>query len=271
MLTGKHTVKKLVNTLTHYRLLRIAFSAVSCSIGLVLVVFYFGNSYEIGQWSLFKRAILLDVGLLLVVLALLPWLLIRKKSPLTTLLSGCFAALLLLVPVFGKIILPAASTAESVRFVQSDGQLITDSSSNGIIEVGFSYPIFTPDISLENSSSFSRDFSVYFRLVDRSGDTWLYRAVREETEGIGLSVEASVQGLLSRNDSYVFLPLKLAPNESLSGRVAFVITHLDEGNSFTQALAESQSAALELRTVSGTTSASQANQTGEILASIDVK
>lgn len=276
MLIGKLLVKISVKQNLPWKSLLVTCFFVAC--GFSVVYGFVNYSYELGHWSLFSRFILRTAGLLALLFAALPWLLLRKKSSQTTLLLSGFALLVLVVIMMSySLTYQSEGSPDAILFTQSDGELITDSSSNGIIEVGFSYPIFTPNIALQNISSFSRDFDVYFRLVDSAGETWLYRGVRRHSDGTALSVESSVRGLLSRNPAYVFLPLQLAPQSRIEGRVAFVITHLDEGNSFTTALAQSQSATLELRAVVATEKTSRQNnsqplrQSSEILAVIDVK
>ncbi len=138
---------------------------------------------------------------------------------------------------------------EGIRGEQILSALITDASSNGIVEVGFSYPIYTPTIELRNAELFTREVELFLRVLDARGDSSLYRAVRDAPPGSALSVEASVKGLLSESEEYVFNPLSVAPLGDLIGKAVFVITNLEEGTSLRQALREAQQAQFELREI----------------------
>ena len=89
----------------------------------------------------------------------------------------------------------------------------------------------------------------------------LYRAVREEAPSGTLSVEATVRGMLSANERYLFLPVRLAPGEEVTGRLVFVITALDEGASFMGEMRRANLAQFELRDAIG----------GELLLEVPVE
>ncbi|MEX0903637.1 MAG: hypothetical protein WDZ76_13045 [Pseudohongiellaceae bacterium] len=125
--------------------------------------------------------------------------------------------------------------------------LITDNTSNGIIEVGFSYPIYTPTLALTSNELFTRDVDVYLRITDANNEDLLFRAVRQIIGGGALSVEASVNGLLSRNPEYLFIPVTLPPNRTVVGQIVFIISNLDDGTTFNEALGRAYPARFELR------------------------
>ena len=130
---------------------------------------------------------------------------------------------------------------------QLQSQLITDSSSNGIIEVGFRYPIYTPTISLRHQDIFTKQVNVFLRMTDANGETVLYRGVRSRIPGTGLSVETTVQGMLSENTGYLFNPIALPPHRETQGLVVFIISNLEEGTTFTEAVRRANQAQFELR------------------------
>ncbi len=200
------------------------------------------NSLWLGQQSLLLRAILLSAPLLAASTAI--WLLPRKRSPRAA--TALFALGLLSLPVslaYHLYWLPRHGAAGlSIRMTEQ--RLITDSSSNALVEIGFAYPIFTPTVELGNGELFSRQLDVYLRMIDAEGESTLYRAVREAAPDETLSVESSVRGMLSANERYLFLPLQLAPGEQVTGRLVFIITALDESASF---LGEMRRAQFELR------------------------
>ena len=73
-------------------------------------------------------------------------------------------------------------------------------------------------------------------MTDANDGSALFRAVRAEVPGSGLSVESSVRGMLSNNEDYRFNPLALPPAKTVQGRMVFIISSLDDGTSFTDAL-----------------------------------
>lgn len=204
-----------------------------------------GNSLWLGEQSLLLRAILLPLPLLAVSIAVgLP---LRKRYP------GAAAALLAL----GLLSLPASLVwhlywlprhgAAELSIHMTEQRLITDSSSNALVEIGFAYPIFTPTVELSNGELFSRQLDVYLRMIDAESESTLYRAVREATPEETLSVESSVRGMLSANERYLFLPLQLAPGEQVTGRLVFIITALDESASFLGEMRRARLTQFELR------------------------
>ena len=70
------------------------------------------------------------------------------------------------------------------------------------------------------------------------------------TENI-LSVESTVLGMLSENSNYVFNPLELPPGISVEGQAVFIISNVEDGATFTDALRTASQAQLELFNVEG--------------------
>lgn len=208
-----------------------------------------GNNLWFGQQGLLFRAVLF----LLPVLAVLTgaWIVSRTRSPRTARLLA-LAYIPVLIGGFGYFLFWMPRFADSVLSIEMVEQLlITDSSSNALVEIGFAFPIFTPTVELRNGELFSREVDVYLRMTDRDGESMLYRAVREEVPPGTLSVEATVRGMLSANERYLFLPVRLAPGEAVTGRPVFVITALDEGASFMGEMRRANLAQFELRDAAG--------------------
>lgn len=214
----------------------------SAAAGASLLV---GNILWFGQQGLLLRAVLF----LLPVLAALTgaWLVLRTRSPRTARLLA-LACIPVLIGVFGYFLIWMPRFADSVLSIEMvEQRLITDSSSNALVEIGFAFPIFTPTVKLRNGELFSREVDVYLRMIDSDGRPMLYRAVREEVPPGTLSVEATVRGMLSANERYLFLPVRLAPGEEITGRLVFVITALDEGASFMGEMRRANLVQFELR------------------------
>ena len=205
----------------------------------------FANSLWFGQQDLILRAVLF----LLPILAALSgvWTLLRDRSPRRARLIA-----LLFIPAllggFGYFLFWMPRFANSVLSIEMvEQRLITDSSSNALVEIGFAFPIFTPTVELRNGELFSREIDVYLRVIDADGQSMLYRAVRDAVPPGTLSVEATVRGMLSANERYLFLPLRLPPGDEITGRLVFIITALDEGASFMGELSRANLVQFELR------------------------
>lgn len=221
---------------------------VSCAALLVAIsvaLFVLQDPARFGSEPLITRALVLAFALISALVAVYP------VVPLFTGRPGAYGAIVCL-PVFIVILayylyfLPTQA-GEGLSVEQLQSQLITDSSSNGIIEVGFSYPIYTPTLKISNHELFTRVVDVFLRMIDGNGELALFRAVRKEIPGSGLTVEATVQGMLSQNDDYEFIPISLAPNRSITSKVVFVISNLDVGKTFTDALTEASQVQFEVR------------------------
>ena len=126
-------------------------------------------------------------------------------------------------------------------------QLITDSSSNGYVEIGFGYPIYTPQLRIKNDDLFTRNIEVFFRVLDQSGEEYLYRAVRDDIKNSSLSVESAVRVILSESPEFLFNPISIPPLREIEGKVAFIISSVDNGADFIRQFSVSQSNVIELR------------------------
>ena len=214
-------------------------------VAVATVLFIASNPAQIGSQPLVIRALLLSTAIVAALVAAYPF------NPLVSGKPGIYAAavcLPALVPVLAYyfILLPN-QVGVGLTGEQVTAELITDSSSNGIIEVGFSYPIYTPALRIGNRELFTRQVNVFLRMTDGGGETVLFRAVRKRIPGSSLSVESTVQGMLSESAGYEFIPLQIPPVSSITTRLAFIISNLENGTSFTQALSRASAAQFELR------------------------
>ena len=210
----------------------------------VLAVFL-TNPEFIGSQALIIRAAILDFAILLVLTAIYPLAPAFVKRPGPYGFVVCLPALLPAILYFSWL-LPQRSPGE-IQGDQLNSALITDASSNGLVEVGFAYPIYTPLITLRNTGLFTEYVNVFLRVTDANDGSALFRAVRAEVPGSGLSVESSVRGMLSNNGDYRFNPLALPPAKTVQGRMVFIISSLDDGTSFTDALSSAFKAEFEIR------------------------
>ncbi|MGI9251223.1 MAG: hypothetical protein ACR2PR_08505 [Pseudohongiellaceae bacterium] len=160
---------------------------------------------------------------------------------------GCLLLSTLLAVGYYYLSFLPAQAGELITGEQLNSGLITDSSSNGIIEIGFSYPIFVPTLRFTNRELSSRHLNVFLRMVDADDKAVLYRAVRAEMPNQDLTVEATVRGMLDRNREYLFLPVTVPPLRTISGRVAFIISDIEDGTSFTEALTHARQAVFQFR------------------------
>ena len=220
-------------------------SILALFVAVVVVVAISENPARFGSESLIVRSLILGIAIIAALVAVYPFNPLFKGRPGP---YGAVVCLPAVVPVFIYYLFFLPSQAgEGLSAEQLQNQLITDSSSNGIIEVGFSYPIYTPTLSISNHELFTRQVNVFLRMVDASDETSLYRAVRSHIPGASLSVEATVRGMLSRNAEYEFNPIDLPPGRSVVGKVVFVISNLEDGASFTEALSRAKQVQIELR------------------------
>ncbi|MFT6092795.1 MAG: hypothetical protein ACJA2Q_000684 [Pseudohongiellaceae bacterium] len=224
---------------------QIAVSLAALVLATAVVIFVSQNPAQIGAQSLLVRALILSLGIVSALVAVYPLNRIFSKKPGSYIAVVCLPAV---VPVFLYYLLIMPSQA-GVGFTaeQLTSELITDSSSNGLVEVGFSYPIYTPRIRVTNKSIFTAQVNIFLRMVDANGENSLFRAVRNTVPGSGLTVESAVRGLVSESDDVLFLPLALPPLSSMSGQLVFVIANLDDGSSFTQAVGSAYQAQFEIR------------------------
>ncbi|MDA1369415.1 MAG: hypothetical protein O2971_01455 [Proteobacteria bacterium] len=220
-------------------------SLVALPITIVTVIYIAQNPAQFGSEPLLLRAVILDLAVLAALVTIYPFNPLFSGRPLPYAMTVCLPAL---VPGFFYFLYLLPNQAgEGMRAVQLQSQLITDSSSNGIIEVGFRYPIYTPTISLQNLELYTRQVNVFLRMTDANGDDALFRGVRSRIPGSSLTVESTVRGMLSENTSYLFNPVALPPNRTIEGRIVFIISNLDDGTTFTEALGRAYQAQFELR------------------------
>lgn len=214
-------------------------------VAVATVVFIAADPARIGSEPLIVRAALLSLAVISALIAVYPF------NPLFSGRPGAYAGVVCLpalIPVIAYYFFLLPSQAGTgLAGEQVTAELITDSSSNGIIEVGFSYPIYTPALRIENRELFTRRVNVFLRMIDANGEAALFRAVREQIPGASLSVESTVQGMLSESEGYQFIPLAVPPVGSITTRVAFIISNLNDGTTFTQALGRAYQAQFELR------------------------
>ncbi len=214
-------------------------------IAVALVIFIAQNPARIGSEPLFIRAALLSLAIMSALIAAYPFNPLFSGRPGIYGLTVCVPAL---VPVIAYyfILLPS-QVGTGLTGEQISNELITDSSSNGIIEVGFSYPIYTPSLRVGNLELFTKQVNVFLRMTDGDGEVFLFRAVRSRIPGSSLSVESTVQGMLSESEGYEFIPLNIPPAGSITTRVAFILSNIESGSTFTDALDKAQQAQFELR------------------------
>jgi hypothetical protein len=214
-------------------------------VAVAMVIFIAQNPARIGSAPLFIRAALLSIAVVAALIAAYP------LNPLFAGKPGIYAATvcvpaLIPVLVYYFILLPNQA-GSGLTGEQISNELITDSSSNGIIEVGFSYPIYTPSLRVGNLELFTKQVNVFLRMTDGDGEVVLFRAVRKRIPGSSLSVESTVQGMLSESTGYEFIPLEIPPASSVTTRVAFIMSNIESGSTFTDALDRALQAQFELR------------------------
>jgi len=224
---------------------QIIFSTIALLLAIAVVLLILQNPASFGGEPLIVRGIVSGFAIISALIAVYPFVSATIGRPGTYAATVCLPVFVLVL-IYYLYLLPGQA-GEGITAEQLRSELITDSSSNGIIEVGFSYPIFTPTLMITNHELFTRQVNVFLRMIDDEGEMALFRAARKQIPGSGLTVEATVQGMLSENDGYEFNPVELPPNTSITGKVVFVISNLDVGRTFTDALAEATQAQLELR------------------------
>ena len=138
-------------------------------------------------------------------------------------------------------VIPLEAVDEKIYLDQLDSSLLSDRSSNGIVEIESQYLMLTQTTSLVNRDAFTRDVNIFLRITDR-----VQEAVRSKAVDAKLSVKSTIRGMLSNNFRYLFNPLTLAPDKSISGRPGFIVTNLEDGASFTEALSSGHIGYLEL-------------------------
>ncbi len=227
------------------RLRQISISLCALLVAVALVVFIARNPVWLGDQDLLIRSIFVNAAVLAGVITVYPFNPLFNAKPISYALAVCLPALL---PGFLYFLFFMPQQArEGFMAQQESSQLITDRSSNAIVEVGFAYPIYTPMISVTNTGLYTQRVNVFLRMIDSNNETILFRAVRNTIPGSQLSVEATVRGMLRDNSEFMFLPLELPPGRRVEGQVVFIISTLDDGTSFTEALGRVFQAQFELR------------------------
>ncbi|MCG8412787.1 MAG: hypothetical protein MI746_01095 [Pseudomonadales bacterium] len=224
---------------------QIVISLVALLVAVLTVIGFVRNPAAIGELPLIVRALILNLAVLAALVAAFPLNPVFRDRPGVYGLVVCLPAL---IPgfVYFLLLLPN-QLSDGIAAEQLRSDLITDGSSNGIVEVGFAYPIYTPTVSLRNSGLYTKQVNLFLRMIDANGDSALFRSVRNRVPGSGLSVESTVQGMLSRNDGYLFNPVTLPPGVDVSGKLIFVISNLEDGTSFIDALGYAYQAQFEIR------------------------
>jgi len=221
--------------------------ASTCAGLISALVFFFliNNQGLIGEKPLLFRALLIDFSVFFAFVALFPMIQFFAKKPAKVFLLICLPALLPAF-VFYYVIFPARNGG-GVELTLLDSAFISDRSSNGIIEIGFQYPIYTPKVSLESHEIFSKSVSLFLRITQNDGEKSLFRGVRSAIPGASLSVESSVQRMLSENPDYLLNPVQLPPGQEISGRFVFIISNQQEGVTFEEIINGVNSPVLEIR------------------------
>jgi len=214
-------------------------------VAVAVVIFITQNPARIGSEPLFIRAALLSLAIVAALIAVYPFNPLFSRRPEIYAMTVCIPALIPVLAYYFILLPHQAKTGLTGE--QISNELITDSSSNGIIEVGFSYPIYTPSLRVGNLELFTKQVNVFLRMTDVDGEVLLFRAVRKRIPDSSLSVESTVQGMLSESAGYEFIPLEIPPASSITTRVVFIISSLDEGSTFTDALDGASKAQFELR------------------------
>jgi hypothetical protein len=214
-------------------------------IAVLVVVLITQNPVRLGEQPLLLRALLLNLAVLAALVAVYPFNPLFHQRPTAYGMLVCVPALL--PGFFWFLFWLPTQAGDGFDIEQIEHSLITDSSSNAIVEVGFSYPIYTPSFEFDNQGLYTRAVEVFLRMTDAQGEDALFRGVRDTIPGQGLNVESSVRGMLSRNEEYLFNPLYLPPGKPVQGRVVFIISNLDDGASFSLALRQARAVQLELR------------------------
>lgn len=224
---------------------KIAISVAALMVSILAATLISQNAARIGAEPLLIRALLLNAAVLAALIAVYPFYPVFAARPGAYGLVVCLPAL---APsfIYYLFLLPAQA-GMGISAEQTSSQLITDRSSNGIIEVGFSYPIYTPAITVRNNGLYTKQVNVFLRMIDGNNEASLFRGVRKIIPGTSLSVESTVRGMLSENAEYTFNPLELPPLSTVSGQVVFIISNLEDGSTFTEALGRANQVTFELR------------------------
>ena len=228
-----------------FSLRQILIGLLSLAFAIIYIVLLTDNAAGFGEQPLLVRGLLVNVAVLAALIACYPLFRYIQLRATAFALVVCVPAVL--PALFYYVLILPRQAGEGIEFTQLQSSLISDSSSNGIVEIGFAYPIFTPELSFRNQELFTRRVSIFLRMVNTEGEQALFRGVRSTIPGQSLSVEATVRGMLGENAEYLFNPLTLPPQREVVGKVVFIISNVEDGASFTEALRVARSVQLELR------------------------
>ncbi len=224
---------------------QILISLAAVSIAIALIVGFVRNAEAIGEFPPVLRALILNGAIVAALVAVFPLYPMFRGRYTAYGLVVCLPALLPGFVYFLYLLPQNLSGGIAAEQLRSD--LITDGSSNGIVEIGFSYPIYTPTVNLQNNDLYTTRVNVFLRMSDANGDSALFRGVRSKVPGSGLTVENTVRGMLSQNERYLFNPVTLPPGKKTQGRLVFIVSNLDAGSSFIDAIGSTYQAVFEIR------------------------
>ena len=216
----------------------------------LLIAFGLGSAFfvfaaQVGSLSLNSRLLLGEFTAFFTLVGIypfIPWFSERVKFYLGIV---CIPLLLVVAWYFYSYLPTQAIGGVSGR--QLTSETISDSTSNGIIEIGFAYPIYTPAIQISNNELFTKELNIFLRILDGNNEPALFRAIRAILPDSRLSVEATVNGLLSENSDFLFIPIVVPPGVTVEGKVVFVISNLNDGSTFDEALGRSYPGQFEIR------------------------
>lgn len=220
-------------------------SMLAALVAIAIVIYLANNAAAVGRMPLSLRALGLSAAIIAAMVAVYPLNALFAGKPGPYLLFVCIPSV---VPglVYYLLLLPQQA-GEGLVATQLRSELISERSSNGFVEVGFNYPIFTPTITITSRELFTREVNVFLRITDSNNEENLFRAVRSRIPGASLSVESTVQGMLSENAGFMFLPIAIPPVRTVAGKVVFIISNLNDGTTFSDALGRAYQASFELR------------------------
>lgn len=205
--------------------------------------FIFFNQGGFGSLELELRATIVGLGLLSLIFGCAK--LAYKKNISRIFFLSFSSSLVILFLIFFAFFSSGDDRGLTVKEISN--QLVTDSSSNGYVEVGFGYPIYTVRLKIKNDGLFTKNIEIFFKVLDQSGEEYLYRAVRGDVQNSALSVESAVRVILSESADFLFNPISIPPFREIEGNVAFIISNVDDGADFVQQFSVAQSNAIELR------------------------
>mgnify|MGYP006074556069 CR=1 FL=1 len=214
-------------------------------VAVALVIFIAQNPARIGNEPLFIRAALLSLAIVSGLIAAYPFNPLFSGRPGIYGLTVCAPAIIPVL-VYYFILLPNEAGV-GLTGEQLSKELISDSSSNGIIEAGFGYPIYTPLLHIGSLELFTKQVNVFLSMTGEDGEVALFRAVRKRIPDSSLRVESAVQGMLRESAAYDLIPLDIPPVSSVTTRVAFIMNNIESAATVADALDNATAVQFELR------------------------